>query len=71
MGVRNVRGGGDRCGDDSGDVPEKADEERWVSRCRLDGSGSDLVILDLMEGTHPGAEQCDAGSPIHCAFEHF
>jgi hypothetical protein len=41
-GVRNVRGGGDRCGDNSGDVPEKADEEqltrsapkRWVTASR-------------------------------------
>jgi hypothetical protein len=29
MSVRNVRGGGDRCSDDSSDVPKKPDEERW------------------------------------------
>jgi hypothetical protein len=44
---------------------------RPVSCCRLDGSGSNLVILYLMEGTHPGAEQFDAGSALHSAFEHF
>jgi hypothetical protein len=42
-----------------------------LSRCCLDGSGSNMVILDLVEGAHSSSEQCDAGSPVHCAFEHF
>jgi hypothetical protein len=35
------------------------------------GSGSHLVMLSVAEGTHPRAEQGGAGSPIHCALEHF
>jgi hypothetical protein len=53
---------------------------RWTSRTcggvltaflALNGFGSRCVILDLMEGRHPAAEQCDTGSLRHCAFEHF
>ena len=39
--------------------------------CTLDGSGSHLVIFDVVEGTHPGTEQRDAGPCIHCPLEHF
>ena len=28
MGIRDIRGGGDGCGDNGGDVPEEADEQR-------------------------------------------
>ena len=35
------------------------------------GSGSRLVILNFAKGTHSGAEQRDAGSPVHCALERF
>ena len=52
------------------DVDEQQDGA-WVSRCSLDGSGLNLVILEFVERTHPGTEQGDASPPIHCALEHF
>jgi hypothetical protein len=42
-----------------------------LSRWPLEGAGSYLVIADIVERTHPGAEQGYVGSPIHCALEHF
>jgi hypothetical protein len=39
--------------------------------CLLEGSGSHLVIVDVVERTHPGTEQRDASLAVHCALEHF
>ena len=35
-----------------------------VSSCRLEGSGSNLVIFSLAERTHPRTEQRDASPPV-------